>query len=83
MSFTGEILTEIIRTNLVTKGLRNVGTAEAPVYEIAYTPVEANAMAVRIMLTEPPDKGGLIGRVPLAAPGELQPVPPPRKSHLR
>jgi hypothetical protein len=46
----------------VTKGLRNVG----PVLEVEYRPVEANEMAIRIMLREPAEKGGLIGRLPRA-----------------
>jgi hypothetical protein len=70
---SGEVLQEVIRANLVRKGVRNAGTAEAPIYEIAYTPVEANAMAVRIMLTEPAEKGGLAGRLPVVALEELQP----------
>jgi hypothetical protein len=69
----GEILTEIIHANLVRKGVRNAGTAASPVYEIAYTGVEANALTLRIMLTEPPEKGGLAGRLPVVALEELQP----------
>jgi hypothetical protein len=68
-----EVLQEIIRTNLVQKGVRNAGTAAAPVYEVELRPVEANALTLRIMLTEPAEKGGLAGRLPVVALEELRP----------
>jgi len=67
-----EILRELIQANLVTEGLRNVGTVEAPIYELEYRPIEPAENVVRTMLTS--EKHGLIGRLPVGAPRQEPPA---------
>jgi hypothetical protein len=68
-----EILHTLIQANLVIKGLRIVGSAEAPIHEKEYRPVAASDIVVRTMLTAPVEKGGLAGRLPVAALEEVAP----------
>jgi hypothetical protein len=52
-------LRELIQTTLVTKHVRNVGTAAAPIWEREYRPVEPDEQVIRTMITAPP--GGFAG----------------------
>jgi hypothetical protein len=69
---SGAVLGEIIRTFVVTKGVRNVGTSDAPVYERRFVPFETSEMTTRILI----QRDALLGRVPKidsanAGPAEL------------
>jgi hypothetical protein len=71
---TPALLAEAIRSNLVRKSLRNVGTVEAPKWERAYVPVEAGEGALRMLLQD--EKHGLIGRLPLVRMEDMTPREP-------
>jgi hypothetical protein len=71
---TPAILAEAIRSNLVRKGLRNVGTVEAPRWEREFKPVEVNEMVLRLLLQD--ERHGLIGRLPVVRIEDAMPREP-------
>jgi hypothetical protein len=63
----GAVLPEIIRTFVVTKTIRNIGTADAPIYERRFIPFEADVMVVRALIKH----GDLLNRVPKIGAGNV------------
>jgi hypothetical protein len=60
ISVAGAALAEIIRTFVVTKGIRNAGTADTPMYERRFIPFEVSEMLIRSLI----QRGDLLARVP-------------------
>jgi hypothetical protein len=75
---TSALLASTIRANLVRKGVRNVGTAEAPKLERAYVPVAVGEGVLRLLLQD--EKHGLPGRLPVLRPEDLAPQADPSTS---
>jgi hypothetical protein len=81
-------LAEAIRTNLVRKGLRNIGTAETPVFELEYRGVQVSEANLRKLLSDENEKYGLLRLLPLlrmedvtprgSAPPAVEPPPEPK-----
>jgi hypothetical protein len=53
-----DVLAELVRTFVVIKTIRNIGTADAPIYERQYTAFEASELILRGLIKT----GNLLGR---------------------